>query len=429
MISRCSVRFLLVSVASAILFVLFIALWMTWSSFLLQNSGEILVPESSLTSLTVSFGVAVVSLSSAFCFAGFLLALTDLPWAANLKNSLEGGLGYIALVTNALSIIGIVMMVYSHSNAKFPGDALDLDIFTFQPIELPGEFPDLYLGGCQLFRSKLLGLREFVETDYIGHPGEMAESFVLDSNDGFNSETVATPIQISKMESYMNAAVESIVYAFEYIHQNGDSDGTWSFQETLTGKPYNVPGIKRCLVNLREVLHYAFFPACSAECNPLPACQEDCSSLRQTCGSLLEWYEFDGSLSWVDSEGFAQKGSLDRLYSLATEFGLPEEVLPTAERVVASVFRFKCDASGGFGSGYNSDGHQQCSSPATDQTGSAQEICSWAGLDEYAAAAREHEDDVNRDIQMNKNAAIEVAANRSAAEDKYTKETGNWDRR
>jgi hypothetical protein len=232
------------------------------------------------------------------------------------------------------------------------------------------------------------------------------------------------------MESYMNAAVESVVDAFDFKYQNGDAnDGTWSLHETLTGKPYEVPGIQRCLASLREVLHYAFFPACSAECNPLPACRQDCSGLRQTCGTLLEWYEFDRSLSWVDSFDVPRDGGLDKLYSLATEFGLPEEVLPTVERVVASVFGYKCDAPGGFGSGDNSGSLEQCSSPATDQTGSAQQMCSWAGLDEYSAAVREHEDDVVRIAEMNVHASLKVAASRIAAEEEYSEEKDDWDRR
>ena len=118
------------------------------------------------------------------------------------------------------------------------------------------------------------------------------------------------------------------------------------------------------------------------------------------------------------------------MYSLAIEFGLPEEVLPTVERVVSSVFGYKCDASGGFGARDAGGSHENvCSSLATDQRGSAQETCSWAGLDEYSALVQEHEANVQRITELNGNMSLSVVASRAKAEQDYLSDVDAWDRR
>ena len=264
-------------------------------SFVQSNGHLFLVPGSPWDKKALVFAVFVPVIVMAFTVFFSVRLVVDNLTTFEQRRSIPfyGFADGRKFTSSASAIIALALAlpigaIVSYSHGIVP--AFEFQKATFNASEVravPNEYPELYLGGCQVLSTSLTGTRGAVENVYIGSPGLLAEFLVLDSNNNLNNKTVATPAQISKLETFMSATVESIADAFDYKHTHGSlSNGDWSFHETMTGTPYNVSSAPLCMSELKQVLQYSLFPTCGGACDPLPGCQEECSNLEDKCGSL-----------------------------------------------------------------------------------------------------------------------------------------------
>jgi Leucine-rich repeat (LRR) protein len=300
---------------------------------------------------------------------------------------------YVILITLVFFIDSLTVLLPLHSHVHAPPDISSA--FSFIPE--PPALPPWRIGSCN-----------FLDGDNTTMALSSDSSVIIVPYIFASSDPVAS-----------SGAVLSLMSAVRSMIPKGDDHGTSSLYNIhsrqhgyATGERFSISDADLCLSKLREFLEDSLLPICDLNCKPLPPCRDSCEELEAPCGSLLTFYLWNDKVrhkifnstntkDGADDAGNPMagdlvSGSLEVLYEKAVaEFGLSRSLLPEVRAVFSQVFRSECNYASSRSGG-------QCSSRSdVDQTGSADDPCSWNGRIERDRLIAEHQANVTNVSRAN----------------------------